>query len=55
MSAPNGAGFGLDHRGKVARGEGGIGYSPLGPIAMNCFDLDEANMHLLEQVADEAR
>ncbi len=31
------------------------GYSPLGPIAMNCFAPDEANMHLLEQVAEEAQ
>ncbi len=28
------------------------GYSPLGPVALNCFAPDEANMHLLEQVAE---
>ncbi|MGH7089766.1 MAG: acyl-CoA dehydrogenase family protein, partial [Stellaceae bacterium] len=28
------------------------GYSPLGPIALNCFAPDEANMHLLEAVAE---
>ncbi|HVC50863.1 MAG TPA: acyl-CoA dehydrogenase family protein [Stellaceae bacterium] len=45
-------GLGLDHRGKAVVFEA-AGYSPLGPIAMNCFAPDEANMHLLEQVADE--
>jgi acyl-CoA dehydrogenase len=29
------------------------GYSPLGPVALNCSAPDEANMHLLEAVADE--
>jgi len=29
------------------------GYSPLATIAMNIFAPDEANMHLLEQVAEE--
>src|SRR6185437_15487802 len=47
-------GLGLNHRGKAAVFEA-AGYSPLGPIAMNCFAPDEANMHLLEQVADEAQ
>jgi len=47
-------GLGLDHRGKAVVFEA-AGYSPLGPIAMNCFAPDEANMHLLEQVADEAQ
>ncbi|MGH7094464.1 MAG: acyl-CoA dehydrogenase family protein [Stellaceae bacterium] len=45
-------GLGLDHRGKAVVFEA-AGYSPLGPIAMNCFAPDEANMHLLEQAADE--
>lgn len=31
------------------------GYSMLGPIAMNCAAPDEGNMHLLEQVANEAQ
>lgn len=44
-------GLGLDHRGKAVVFEA-AGYSPLAPIAMNCFAPDEANMHLLEQVAD---
>jgi acyl-CoA dehydrogenase len=47
-------GLGLDHRGKAVVFEA-AGYSPLGPIAMNCFAPDEANMHLLEQVAEEAQ
>jgi acyl-CoA dehydrogenase len=45
-------GLGLDHCGKAVVFEA-AGYSPLGPIAMNCFAPDEANMHLLEQVAEE--
>jgi len=45
-------GLGLDHRGKAVVFEA-AGYSPLAPIAMNCFAPDEANMHLLEQVAEE--
>ena len=45
-------GLGLDHRGKAVVFEE-AGYSPLGPVALNCFAPDEANMHLLEQVADE--
>jgi acyl-CoA dehydrogenase len=43
-------GLGLDHRGKAVVFEA-AGYSPLGPIGLNCFAPDEANMHLLEQVA----
>jgi acyl-CoA dehydrogenase len=43
-------GLGLDHRGKAVVFEA-AGYSPLGPVALNCFAPDEANMHLLEQVA----
>jgi alkylation response protein AidB-like acyl-CoA dehydrogenase len=47
-------GLGLDHRGKAVVFEA-AGYSPLGPIAMNCFAPDEANMHLLEQVAERGQ
>ena len=32
---------------------GGAGYSPLGPVALNCFAPDEVNMHLLEAVAEQ--
>jgi acyl-CoA dehydrogenase len=45
-------GLGLDHRGKAVVFEA-AGYSPLGPVALNCFAPDEGNMHLLEQVARE--
>ena len=45
-------GLGLDHRAKSVVFEA-AGYSPLGPVALNCFAPDEANMHLLEQVAEE--
>jgi acyl-CoA dehydrogenase len=45
-------GLGLDHRGKAIAFEA-AGYAPLATIAMNIFAPDEANMHLLEQVADE--
>src|ERR1044071_7674294 len=45
-------GLGLDHRGKAVVFEA-AGYSPLATIAMNIFAPDEANMHLLEQVAEE--
>src|ERR1700730_4936663 len=45
-------GLGLDHRGKAIVFEA-AGYAPLATIAMNIFAPDEANMHLLEQVADE--
>ena len=44
-------GLGLDHRGKAIVFEA-AGYAPLATIAMNIFAPDEANMHLLEQVAD---
>ena len=54
MSAREWGGLGLDHRGKAVVFEA-AGYSPLAPIAMNFFAPDEANMHLLEQVADERR
>ena len=45
-------GLGLDLRGKAIVFEA-AGYAPLATIAMNIFAPDEANMHLLEQVADE--
>ncbi len=45
-------GLGLDHREQAVVFEE-AGYSPLGPVALNCFAPDEANMHLLEQVAEE--
>ena len=45
-------GLGLDHRGKAIVFEA-AGYAPLATIAMNIFAPDEANMHLLEQVASE--
>src|SRR5436309_5876224 len=44
-------GLGLDHRGKAIVFEA-AGYAPLATIAMNIFAPDEANMHLLEQVAE---
>ncbi|MGC2413558.1 MAG: acyl-CoA dehydrogenase family protein [Stellaceae bacterium] len=47
-------GLGLDHRCKAIVFEA-AGYSPLATIAMNIFAPDEANMHLLEQVADEGQ
>ena len=36
-------GLGLDHRGKAVVFEA-AGYSPLGPVALNCFAPDEGNM-----------
>jgi acyl-CoA dehydrogenase len=45
-------GLGLDHRGKAIAFEA-AGYSPLGPVALNCFAPDEGNMHLLEAVAEQ--
>jgi acyl-CoA dehydrogenase len=47
-------GLGLDHRAKAVVFEA-AGYSPLGPVALNCAAPDEANMHLLEAVADRAQ
>ena len=49
---PEWGGLGLDHRGQAVVFEA-AGYSPLGPVALNCFAPDEGNMHLLEVVADE--
>ncbi|MGH7045860.1 MAG: acyl-CoA dehydrogenase family protein [Stellaceae bacterium] len=45
-------GLGLDHRGQAVIFEA-AGYSPLGPVALNCFAPDEGNMHLLELAAEE--
>src|SRR6202035_5048468 len=45
-------GLGLGHRGKAVVFEA-AGYAPLATIAMIIFTPDEANMHLLEQVAEE--
>jgi acyl-CoA dehydrogenase len=47
-------GLGLDHRAKALVFEA-AGYSPLGPVALNCAAPDEANMHLLEQVGEESQ
>jgi acyl-CoA dehydrogenase len=47
-------GLGLDHRAQAVVFEA-AGYSPLGPVALNCFAPDEANMHLLEKVAGPAQ
>ncbi|HEV2300576.1 MAG TPA: acyl-CoA dehydrogenase family protein [Stellaceae bacterium] len=44
-------GLGLDHRAQAVVFEA-AGYSPLGPLALNCFAPDEGNMHLLEVVAE---
>jgi acyl-CoA dehydrogenase len=43
-------GLGLDSRAQAVVFEA-AGYSPLGPVALNCFAPDEANMHLLEKIA----
>jgi len=45
-------GLGLNHTEKAAVFEA-AGYSPLGPIALNCAAPDEGNMHLLEEIASE--
>src|ERR1700757_2516279 len=45
-------GLGLDHREQAVVFEA-AGYSPLGPVALNCFAPDEGNMHLLEAVAEQ--
>lgn len=43
-------GLGLGHLDRAAVFEE-AGYSPLGPVALNCAAPDEGNIHLLEQVA----
>jgi acyl-CoA dehydrogenase len=47
-------GLGLDYRAQAVIFEA-AGYSPLGPVALNCFAPDEANMHLLEMVGTPAQ
>ncbi len=47
-------GLGLDHAGCALVFEA-AGYSPLGPIALNCSAPDEGNMHMLELIATEAQ
>jgi acyl-CoA dehydrogenase len=47
-------GLGLGHVNRMAVFEE-AGYSPLGPIALNCAAPDEGNIHLLEHVATEAQ
>ena len=47
-------GLGLNYRAQAVIFEA-AGYSPLGPVALNCFAPDEANMHLLERVAAPAQ
>jgi acyl-CoA dehydrogenase len=47
-------GLGLDLRGCAPVFEA-AGYSPLGPLAINCAAPDEGNMHLLEVVATPAQ
>jgi acyl-CoA dehydrogenase len=47
-------GLGLNHVGKAIVFEE-AGYSPLGPHALNINAPDEGNMHMLEQVANEAQ
>src|SRR5690606_28791750 len=47
-------GLGLDHVSCAIAFEA-AGYSPLGPIAMNCSAPDEGNMHMLELIATEAQ
>ena len=47
-------GLGLDHVSRAIVFEA-AGYSPLGPIAMNCSAPDEGNMHMLELIATEAQ
>jgi acyl-CoA dehydrogenase len=45
-------GLGLDHVSCAIAFEA-AGYSPLGPLAMNCSAPDEGNMHMLELIATE--
>jgi alkylation response protein AidB-like acyl-CoA dehydrogenase len=47
-------GMGLDHVSCAIAFEA-AGYSPLGPLAMNCSAPDEGNMHMLELIATEAQ
>ena len=47
-------GLGLDHVSCAIAFEA-AGYSPLGPLALNCSAPDEGNMHMLELIASEAQ
>ena len=47
-------GLGLDHVSCAVVFEA-AGYSPIGPIAMNCSAPDEGNMHMLEVIATDAQ
>ena len=47
-------GLGLDHVSCAIVFEA-AGYSPIGPIAMNCSAPDEGNMHMLEVIATDAQ
>ena len=47
-------GLGLDHRGQSVIFEE-AGYSPLGPVALNCAAPDEGNMQLLAAIATDAQ
>lgn len=47
-------GLGLGHVDRVEVFEA-AGYSPLGPVALNCAAPDEGNMHLLEVVGTDAQ
>ena len=47
-------GLGLDHVSCAIAFEA-AGYSPIGPIALNCSAPDEGNMHMLELIATEAQ
>jgi len=47
-------GLGLDHLSCAIVFEA-AGYSPIGPMAMNCSAPDEGNMHMLEVIATDAQ
>ena len=47
-------GLGLDHVSCAIAFEA-AGYSPIGPMAMNCSAPDEGNMHMLELIATDAQ
>ena len=47
-------GLGLDHVSCAIAFEA-AGYSPIGPLALNCSAPDEGNMHMLELIATEAQ
>jgi acyl-CoA dehydrogenase len=53
-ASPEFGGLGLSHVAKAIVFEE-AGYSPLGPIALNIHAPDEGNIHLMEQVANDAQ